>query len=420
MGPTFVADDGIFPPRAAGDAPVPAGSEHGFPGEELNEEAKKQIPLNDARMELEQVAAEAGADGFAAISPDFDNDRLDVYWKGELPSVLRERITQIRERFTVVVHEARYTWAELDVRIRRLQAVVTADERFSFVAAIAMEPDRSGIRILVTHPNEITEAAEALILTIMEPRIPFHLDYKDFVVGIKPVAAGSRWDDQPPFYGGSVIETREFVILTGALCSTAFAVRNAANTERGVLTAKHCGEYEDWYTPGDEHVGVSNTIHDDNDSMGIMWGTAALGFPDFVGRIYHGSYTTSRSGGISGSGLSVADELLCTGGAFSGTMCSNKVIYQDLYFSGVGPMFVTRQTEGNAAAGNGDSGGPVYRLEPDARYARGVISAIDSNRLRACRGVPGDNERECSDTVISVELQPALADLGLFVRKAPF
>jgi len=62
----------------------------------------------------------------------------------------------------------------------------------------------------------------------------------------------------------------------------------------------------------------------------------------------------------------------------------------------------------------------MYLLGSKLRLARGVISAIDANRPRTCRGIPSDDSRICSDTVISVELQPVLNGLGLTVLKAPF
>jgi len=374
---TFASGDELVPKN---DAPRPSPSDLEAPGEELSEEAKRQIPLIDAVRELEEAAGESRVDGLATINPDFDGNRIHLYWKGTVPSALQGTVERVRERFEVVIHDAPYTWTELDREIKRLQEIIADDATLTFIAALAMEDDVSGIRILLSDPSSPTERAGEVLDAATD--VPYRFEFKSYAANVQPAVAGSRWDDQPPFIGGAVIETHFLAFFTDDRCSTAFTVRNEDATVKGVLSAKHCGEYEDWYTPEGGTVGVSNLVLEDRDIMGIMWSKDTLhGYPGFSGRIYHGPHTTSAMGGIGGSGRSIIDELLCANGGYSGTVCNNRVLDRNLYFSGIGgPNLVTRHTSGVAAAGDGDSGGGMYLLGSKLRLARGVISAIDANR----------------------------------------
>lgn len=86
------------------------------------------------------------------------------------------------------------------------------------------------------------------------------------------------------------------------------------------------------------------------------------------------------------------------------------------YNNSGGPSFVTRNTTGQASAGHGDSGGANYYLGTSTdRRAKGVISAINGNRERPCRGVPTGDGRFCSDEVIHPEVQAALGRTGLSI-----
>lgn len=398
-----------------GYMPQRTGDE-GEEGERLTEEARRQAPLTEAKAELEQAAAETGVDGLATVNPDYGANHLHLYWKGELPVALREAVERVRTRFGVTVHDAPYSWTELDAQIRKILRLIEEDKALGFISAVAMEPDVSGIKVLVSDPSHNTEHAASAIRSAIEPSVALRFVFEDWAADIKPTVAGSRWDDQPPFIGGAVIEKYWLGLFLDGRCSSAFTVRNSANTVRGVMTARHCGENEDWYTPGGNYVGSSNLLLDGKDIMGIVWPTNTPGYPGFSGRIYTGGHTSSTMGAISGSGSSALGSLYCLSGGYSGTMCSNRVIERNVYPSGLGgPMFITQQTEGTAAAGHGDSGGAAYYLGTSTRSARGVISAIDSNRQRTCRGIPGGDGRFCSDTVFHVELQPALNALGLQV-----
>jgi hypothetical protein len=78
------------------------------------------------------------------------------------------------------------------------------------------------------------------------------------------------------------------------------------------------------------------------------------------------------------------------------------VTEQAVFVDGYGWVFgvsAGHEEHGNAAAGNGDSGGPVVVLNGDlSSVARGTISAILDDFV-PCPGVPTGNGRECSADV---------------------
>lgn len=194
---------------------------------------------------------------------------------------------------------------------------------------------------------------------------------------------------------------------------------------RGMLTAKHCGANEDWYTPAGKYIGASNLNTTNSDITGLMWTTTTPGYPGFRGRIYYGSYTSNDTGGMAGSGSPIFDELQCMSGSYSGAVCSNRVFQRNYYDESLngGPMHVTRQVNDVAAAGNGDSGGPNYFLGSQQRRARGVITAISiaDEDVRDCRGVPSDPpDRVCSRIVLSTTLQPFLNATATLVTTNPY
>lgn len=168
---------------------------------------------------------------------------------------------------------------------------------------------------------------------------------------------------------------------------------------------------------------MANLAPTDGDIMGIMWPVSTPGYPGFSGRVYYGGYTSSTMGGIQNSGAPAMDELECISGSFSGATCNNKVFEKGFYSPIIGgPNHVTRQTRDNPAAGNGDSGGPSYRLGDSRRVARGIISAIstDADYRRPCKGVPSGNGRSCSTIVFHATLQPFLNGTDLRVMQSAY
>lgn len=379
----------------------------------LELEIARQVPVIMARTDLEEAAAQTGA-GPALVNADHAAGRLDLYWKGALPEPLRSAVERVRQRFTVVVHDAPYSWTELAQEARRLLVAARTVDGLEGLVATAVEHDLGGVRLLVPE----LPATPASITAQLDSHLPLRLEVTKLErPRVKP--ADWRWDDLPPWTGGAVIERTEFFGLSTIRCTTAFTARTADDTIRGVFSAAHCGTNESWRTAVSEApVGVSNLWFSDTDVMGIVWQTSNPVYLGFEGRVYDGAHDSGHKRGMIGSSWSGLDDIVCTSGGFSGINCRQRVFDRNLFIDPFGgPLFATAQMDGLAAVGQGDSGGPVFAAGLSSSIAHGVISAIAQGEGRAteCLGWDPDEDRECSDWALHAEIQPVLDTLGMQV-----
>ena len=112
------------------------------------------------------------------------------------------------------------------------------------------------------------------------------------------------------------------------------------------------------------------------------------------------------------------DTLVCTSGSMTGEHCKIRIINQNLTIN-VGylihPVVETMHDDGNVAAGEGDSGGPVVAQDSGGPfgagdfvivYAMGTITAIDLNAEVPCGSsyLPS----VCSSTMFYVDVTKSL------------
>lgn len=400
----------------------------GGPGEEAagtSSESPSQSAIAATIAQLEAAIYETSEPGFAAIGAQDAPLGVILRWKGTVPSSVAAAAISASKTVPVTVVPADYSWRELDDVISGIRADQNQVPGLSPVVGFAMAEDMSGIEVYTDSPSAATDAVMASLIDRIPPGLPVAFRYAGWAANRENVEAGSRLDDKSPFVGGARIQNRSFFgFVIDSECTSAFAVRNQADTARGVLTAKHCGTNEDWETPKRALVGTSNLYASNSDAMGILWPTDTSVTPGFSGKIYIGSYRSTTTGGITGSGFAYRGELLCSSGSFSGVVCENRVIQANYYDKTYGgPMNVTRQTAGFAAAGNGDSGGAMYFLgSSPVRSARGIISliSIDRSDVRPCKGVPSSENRTCSRIVLSTSVQHFLNAMGLRVLRASY
>lgn len=204
-----------------------------------------------------------------------------------------------------------------------------------------------------------------------------------------------------------------------------------------MLTAAHCGEGE-WRTGAVVSGGTTfqNTLGStipgralaqDGEAIHTPLGSSAF---VYVGNSINpdtgdlGSNTVVQVGGAANSFIG---DLVCTGGAFSGTICGIRVAATGLAITfdppanGVGAMtgMVNAQLVGQAAAGQGDSGGPVYAINPGTNTitARGVISAIDAQpaNVLPCQGYSGGG-RVCSRSMFYGPVLAIMSTIGVHIN----
>jgi len=288
------------------------------------------------------------------------------------------------------------------------------------------KPDGSGINVSISGlPAGTTVARARQLVPALNSQIPLTITLAP------PPQFASRWYDFPPYWGGAYIQNPG----VGLACTSGFGTTGNNGAATYMLTAAHCGEGE-WQTGhvvvgGDEYYHIlGNTIpgrdlaHD---------GEAILTPEGSDGVVYYGesinppgSLGTSSGIAVGGASTDTIGDLVCTSGAFTGTVCGIRVaatgmsIRFDPPENGVGVMtiMVNAQLPGTAVAGEGDSGGPVFaiRTTDQRAIARGTMSAIDVGAyVVPCTGYapPG---RVCSMSVWYGEVTDIMNTIGVHIN----
>ncbi|MCU1676052.1 MAG: hypothetical protein JWM93_810, partial [Frankiales bacterium] len=146
-------------------------------------------------------------------------------------------------------------------------------------------------------------------------------------------------------------------------------------------------------------------------------------------------YETTAKAHLSGYQTDYPGKIVCTSGAFSGQVCNIQVRTVNT-ISCVGQPTIQDpretacsigastgdQLDGRAAAGKGDSGGPVYSWSGSAIYAAGIISAGKhyDQQTGIDYTVPCDKyafaDRSCSRRVIWIAMPTIMKKWGLTVN----
>jgi hypothetical protein len=221
----------------------------------------------------------------------------------------------------------------------------------------------------------------------------------------------SRVDDDVQWASGSFI----YNSFLGGHCSSGPGVK--IGTTRYMVTAAHCASATgQLIQQGNSNVaGTLQTV-----------GTVAnrSGYPNLDAMLVNATTgpTMFRSwyGVVAVSSLpweSMTNQTVCTGGAFSGERCNIKVYGTNFCdkrpgWNNCGLTLAIREDGGNAA-GQGDSGGPVYILAPGTRYSGIVTATQDPAYFFPCPSYPaGQPARQCSSRIYFTRIQNTLGYFG--------
>lgn len=223
--------------------------------------------------------------------------------------------------------------------------------------------------------------------------------------------------------GGNIMRTN--VDATGGgywSCSTGFRIGNLSTSAPGMLSAEHCGRdkpYTAWQYSSVNNVtqnhigdfqGFLSTAGFNSDTA--LWTGGRLS--KMIPAIYTGSYTDISTGEfVRGGNYPAVGTDVCYTGSRSGNVCSNEVLFTGLTICySVTQCYAgitwTSQRSSIEAAGNGDSGGPVYQMVAGKAMASGVISGIVGGS-QTCTGDPGTATRNCSPVAL---FAPVVAAIG--------
>ncbi|MER5727524.1 S1 family peptidase [Streptomyces sp. NPDC002138] len=326
---------------------------------------RRQRPLLDAAHQLRQ-AGTAALPGFSGITVDPERSTLHLYWDGPLPAAAQRTVRRL---------------GGPSVRIE---------------VGRAPAPDPGGTGAARQVPVAAGTAAGAVAGTTdpaPAPRPP------------------GRVNDRAPVSGGALLITQP------ETCTAGFGVVSEATGRKQLLTAGHCGPVgSPWFNGDGEFLGNAVSRHPEADALVIDVNSSD--------RVWHGAVSETLDG-IDEAARTVTEarspevgQYVCTSGAVSGTHCGLRVTRTGVVVSVAGTdvpdQIEAEQTGHVAAAGNGDSGGPVYSATTSTGpvMAHGMITAYDRQQTAPCSGAPTGNGRNCSWRVYFTDVRAVLKATG--------
>ncbi|GAA3802949.1 hypothetical protein ACFS5L_40970 [Streptomyces phyllanthi] len=321
----------------------------------------EQRPLVKAADKIRWAQERGQFGGFTGIG--LEEDRVALWWKGEVPAKVQRAIDEARDTAPVRVVDAQYSLRELKTASARLQARLAEDP--SLGHTVNIPTDGSGLvlatdgtggkRAAAAAGETASEVAGVPVRTVEEPRL-------DQV---------SRDNDWSPWWGGARIWQPR------AGCTSGFGVTDNTGAQY-LLTAGHCGDFGDPFTSGGgTSIGTPSKINKTHDIM-------LIGTGDVTNFIYTGNPTDNVGVRVDGWDWVYPGEYLCQSGATSagvvgGAICNIKVLF---FYNDSEDLVEAEQMDGQTAARPGDSGGPVYTASASGgAIAKGTTTRVAGARL---------------------------------------
>lgn len=406
------------------------------------------------------VAADAVADqvrsadktraGFAGVVVDPWHRGLDVYWHGRPPRAVTRLENDARSHnISMRFSSAPYSQAQLDGF--RNKILSSPGEASAGITMTVIYPQASGLTIGVVHGSArarrlpVIANSQIPVRFVHAPVVPLDLAVKQPtrisdtspIDDIAPLAKlPGRWADDPPFEGGDAISSS--YASSSYFCSAGFGVHFKNSPKKFfMLTAGHCLDHGQLYNqefviPNNRKaVGRSFAFQPRNDAATIDTSAGVKGAGGGHA-IYGGSTSRSTSAGerieyVRSATDNHVGDLVNTSGAFSGERTGVKVVSTDVEWGmstvdGVSYRVFgaeMQKTSHTNAAGQGDSGGPVFSFVKGGVSARGIVSAAASPSHRAaCTGIleVSGRPRKCFWDVFYGEIIPILPDGNLAIN----
>lgn len=323
-----------------------------------------QAPLLVAAERIKKLDSKGA--GLGGIRLNTDKHTLEVWWKGDPPSAVREEIArQEREHgIKTVLGSAQYSQREL---IALARGIVSKAADYPGLVSAGPAVDGTGLEI------GATDTARA---SAFKFQVPVHV-----VLGASftPLA---RANYIPP---GAAAVTRP-AIPAARLCSTGFAMGRFFlwfRTSSGILSAEHCscGGNVVFNTGTGSPIGTAEPTSGKSvftDSVYIP--TSNFGTINYDGGVGVGEFTKP----VVGTQSNFPGMFVCTSGAGTGVHCNISIDSVNQAFSaGFCPatqpftegISLAHEVSGAAATGVGDSGGSVFTLaaSPSTVNAAGMM-----------------------------------------------
>ncbi|MFJ6772295.1 hypothetical protein ACIQOV_15230 [Kitasatospora sp. NPDC091257] len=317
--------------------------------------------------------------GYAGMVVDPETTTLHLYWKGPLPSQVRETIVSAPREVSVDVRPASYSRAEMKAAVDRfIRATEAMPGYWSSVG-----PDETGSGITVRFAGQLSRhgdrsAGQYAVDASTLAGLPVQASQET-----PSVPTATRHSGGSPWYAGAEMSAPVGETGSSKFCSTGFSGWQGARPV--ILTAWHCGADGSYASGTGTLVGWARDSAKDLDSLVIELRDKP-GSRAYIGAWNDGGATTHIYGGKTNN----VGERVCTDGAMSGQHCGLQVTEVDQVRM-IGGNRVTlvdtamRTDDHTIVSANGDSGGPVLG-DPvdDAWGAKGLIVGSAGDAV-ACR-----------------------------------
>jgi hypothetical protein len=356
--------------------PVP----HGFSSWDALLTAQNQ--LTATADSIVKAAGSSTETGYGSIRLSVGDNRLTVYWKGQVPQQVQSAIDARPAGMTVNVSPTNYSLTDLQQQMTSLSS--RAPAAGIKLTSVGPKPDSSGLQATVD--GDITQAKEKL-----QSSIPLTI-----TSGKAADPMFSRDADTTPYWGGAKYTTKK------GGCSTGFAIRTqgtpAGSEPNASLTAGHCSSYG---YGDDAWIGTSQTVNAHMFGFRPELDSAYLS-PTPGGKtapyIYRGPVGSSGYSGVASASGTYVGMWVCQGGAKTGEHCGAQVQLTEQTAGTVthlaraeimvyDPYFHVWLPDTNEiAAGHGDSGGPVFVPVPNTSkvYATGHAVGVGQYGQFSC------------------------------------
>ena len=333
--------------------------------------------------------------GLGGIELEVAHRTVRVWWKGQVPSVLRRQISRLRrDGIKIELRSARFSQREL---LQAARMLVAQRDAYPGLQRLGPLPDGSGLEAGVA----TTDASGPAISALPRLAVPVRVVAEPGIAQ----AQASRANDIPPWWAGAVFRS----LGSSTSCSSGFVLARhflGIQTSRGILTAQHCAGFGTaWADGGGQLVGTHEPAAGHaqsarfSDSLYIGAFSAA--------RTYIGNPASSASLGVAGATTNFPGFFVCTSGAATGQHCTIRTIsINNVVFLPSGMMVeavaFAAAPAGFTAAGPGDSGGPVFRVgsDPTRVFAAGMIVGT-AGSAAAC---PLPGQTGCTSGVLFVDI----------------
>lgn len=366
-----------------GPAHAPAKLPFGMTAAQYNYQ-QEQSPLDEAATKIEGLAAKPGAarDGFFDTEVLPPQHTLIVYWHGAMPAAVSHLIAQSQGAIHIRVVQTRYSLAFLTQQQQlamRVPGVVSSYLQTDGsgmaigVSAGRLPSAQAGLRTRITVPVTVTSAVTE------QPKGCF---FNENDTRTNP----SRCDDQAPFWGGDVIQTK------WTACTGGFGVHNSSGGTY-MMTAAHCSWNGSALVNGVEFWnGWATTVLGNSTDVPGPHDGALISTPGGTGALYYdgpgiNNGDTANAKSVAGYQTVSVHDSLCESGAFGGVHCGAIVqeLGQDLEITlpnnskiTYNGLAVTTSLSGSFVV-DGDSGGPWFSLDGATQvWAKGITSGDDS------------------------------------------